>query len=125
VPAFTVFLATQRHAAARGRPALIDTAMLARPPIAWGRGAVSTTSQIGGSIGVAGFGSLYLAAAGGHAAGHAFALTTLAFGATALVATIPACLAMRLPVWRRPGRPVDDGLPPNRAAPGVQPAGRR
>jgi MFS family permease len=251
VPAFTVFLATQRHAAARGRPPLIDTAMLARPAIAWGllalmgstgtyfallftvaqyvqlglghgalasglilipwvaafgaagqvtrrlaarvspralalggfgllavaylaislagfrdmlpegvlaalfvpgglglgtvfnalmghltsavpsrhapdiSGAVSTTSQIGGSIGVAGFGSLYLAAVGAHAAGHAFALTTLAFGATALVATIPACLAMRLPVWRRPGRPVDDGLPPNRAAPGVQPAGRR
>jgi MFS family permease len=232
VPAFGLFLATQRHAAAAGRAPLIDTAMLARPAIAWGllalmgstgtyfallftvaqyvqlglghgalasglilipwvtafgaagaiarrvrlsppvlamggylllaaaylaisaagfmhrlpvgllaalfvpgglglgtvfnalmghltgavpsrhapdiSGAVSTASQIGGSIGVAGFGSLYLAVAGGHAAGHAFALTTLAFCATVLLATIPAYLAMH-PGERR--RPLAGGLP--------------
>jgi MFS family permease len=69
-------------------------------------GAVSTTSQIGGSIGVAGFGSLYLAVADGHGAGHAFALTTLAFGSTALLAAIPAYLAMHLPRGCRHEAPV-------------------
>jgi MFS family permease len=59
---------------------------------------VSTTGlQIGGAIGVAAFGSLYLSeAVGGGAptARHAFALTCLALGATALVAACAARLSI-------------------------------
>jgi len=60
-------------------------------------GVVPTASQIGGSIGVAGFGSLYLALATSDGAGHAFAVTTLALGATALLATLPAYVANHRP----------------------------
>ncbi|MGH2941253.1 MAG: MFS transporter [Solirubrobacteraceae bacterium] len=58
---------------------------------------VSTTGlQIGGAIGVAAFGSLYLSEAVGGAdtARHAFALTCLALGATALVAACAARLSI-------------------------------
>lgn len=56
-------------------------------------GISSTSTQIGGSLGVAGFGSLYLALAAGHGAGHAFGLTTLAFAATCALAAGAAHLA--------------------------------
>ena len=51
-------------------------------------GVTATTLQIGGAIGVAGFGGLYpaLAGPGTASADHAFALTTLAFAAAALTA---------------------------------------
>ncbi len=58
-------------------------------------GVTATTLQIGGAIGVAGFGGLYpaLAGPGTASADHAFALTTLAFAAAALTATASAHLA--------------------------------
>jgi hypothetical protein len=56
-------------------------------------GATSTTTQVGGAVGLAGFGSLYLVLASrpglGHAS-HSFALTTLAFAAMAAIAAITA-----------------------------------
>jgi MFS family permease len=58
-------------------------------------GISNTTSQIAGSIGVAGFGALYLALAGSHSPAHAFGITVLALGATALLATIPAHAAIQ------------------------------
>ncbi len=64
-------------------------------------GVATTTLQIGGAIGVAGFGSLYLTLAGhaGHTqAGHAFALTSLALGATAVLAAAAAFLTTRVHV---------------------------
>jgi MFS family permease len=54
-------------------------------------GASTTTLQIGGALGVAGFGSLYLALVSGQGrvgAGHSFAVTTLALGGTALLAAV-------------------------------------
>ena len=79
-------------------------------------GVSATTSQLGASIGVAGFGALYLASAAGHRPGHAFGVTALAFGATALTATVPAYLAIR----RRPSAE----LPPAPApGPAARPAG--
>ena len=59
-------------------------------------GVSTTTLLIGGAIGVAGFGSLYLGLtpeAGTETASHAFAITSLALGATALVAAAAAYLA--------------------------------
>ena len=58
-------------------------------------GISSTSTQIGGSLGVAGFGSLYLALSHGHSAGHAFGMTTLAFAVTGALATAAAHLATR------------------------------
>jgi hypothetical protein len=49
-----------------------------------------------------------MAVAAGHGAGHALALTTLAFCANALLGMIPAWLAMRL---RGRRRPLAGGLP--------------
>lgn len=59
-------------------------------------GVTTTTLQIGGALGVAGFGSVYLtlfSAAGPAQASHAFALTSLALGGTALLAAVAAYLA--------------------------------
>jgi MFS family permease len=64
-------------------------------------GVSATASQISASIGVAGFGSLYLSVAASHSPGHAFGITALAFGATALVATVPTYLAIRRPTHDR------------------------
>jgi len=62
---------------------------------------VSTTAiQIGGAIGVAGFGTLYLslnANPGIHQATHAFAVTTAAFAGVALLATATAYRSTRQP----------------------------
>lgn len=60
------------------------------------RGVSTTTLQIGGAIGVAAFGSLYIALAASPSpsgASHAFAITTVALGMTALTAAIAAYLA--------------------------------
>jgi hypothetical protein len=62
-------------------------------------GVATTTLQIGGAIGVAGFGSIYLALAshpGPVLASHAFAVTSLALGGTAVLAAAAAYLATRL-----------------------------
>jgi hypothetical protein len=58
----------------------------------------TTTGQIGGSIGVAGFGSLYLATASGAGGGRAFGVTALALAGAALLGTVPAWLASRAAV---------------------------
>ena len=59
-------------------------------------GVTSTTTQVGGALGVAGFGSLYLALAaspGSAQASHAFGITSLALGVVAALAAIGAYLA--------------------------------
>jgi MFS family permease len=59
-------------------------------------GVTSTTTQVGGALGVAGFGSLYLALAatpGSTQASHAFGLTSLAFAGLAALAAVGAYLA--------------------------------
>jgi MFS family permease len=61
-------------------------------------GVSTTVLQIGGAVGVAAFGSLYLseaASGGGGSARHAFAVICLVLGATALVAACAAGLSMR------------------------------
>jgi MFS family permease len=61
-------------------------------------GVSTTTLQIGGAIAVAAFGSIYLALAshpGSVQARHAFAVTTLVLGASALLAMTAAYLATR------------------------------
>ena len=62
--------------------------------------AVSTTALlIGGAVGVAAFGSIYLELAarpGADEAGHAFAITSLALSATGLLATAAAYLITHL-----------------------------
>jgi len=66
-------------------------------------GVSSTTVTIGGAIGVAALGTLYLSLAsrpGALAATHAYAITTAALGAAALVAVLTA----RLALGRRPSR---------------------
>jgi hypothetical protein len=75
-----------------------------------GRPDLTTPAQIGGSIGVAGFGSLYLATASGSSGRQAFGVTALALAGAALLGTIPAWLATRAaaPV---PATPAADGLP--------------
>ena len=63
-------------------------------------GVITTTLQIGGAMCVAGFGSLYLALAtipGEAGARHAFATTSLALGATALIAAAMAYLTTHVP----------------------------
>lgn len=55
-------------------------------------GVITTTSQLGGSIGVAALGSLYLAGAATDTPGHAFAVTTLCLGVIAMIVTLPAYL---------------------------------
>jgi MFS family permease len=60
-------------------------------------GVSATAAQISASIGVAGFGLLYLTLSAGHGPGHAFGITALAFSATALLAVLPAHLATRRP----------------------------
>ena len=59
-------------------------------------GVTSTTTQVGGALGVAGFGSLYLALAatpGSAQASHAFGLTSLALAVVAALAAVGAYLA--------------------------------
>ncbi len=59
-------------------------------------GVTSTTTQVGGALGVAGFGSLYLALAaspGSAQASHAFGITSLALGVVAALAAVGAYLA--------------------------------
>lgn len=62
-------------------------------------GVITSTQQVGGAIGMAAFGSLYLtlavpaAAAPGANASHAFAVTTLALGVAAVFACVTAYLA--------------------------------
>ncbi|MGH3299699.1 MAG: hypothetical protein ACRDP7_48730, partial [Trebonia sp.] len=59
-------------------------------------GVTSTTTQVGGALGVAGFGSLYLALAatpGSAHASHAFGLTSLALAVVAALAAVGAYLA--------------------------------
>jgi MFS family permease len=58
-------------------------------------GMTATTSQIGGSLGVAGFGTLYLTMAATCDPGRGFGFTTLGFGAAALLAAMPTYLATR------------------------------
>jgi EmrB/QacA subfamily drug resistance transporter len=65
-------------------------------------GLFNTTLQVGGAIGVAAFGTLYLDLAPQpghlpalHASGHAFGMTTLAMAATALLAGVLAHVAVR------------------------------
>jgi predicted MFS family arabinose efflux permease len=73
-------------------------------------GVTSTTTQVGGALGVAGFGSLYLALAatpGSAHASHAFGLTSLALAVAAALAAVGAYLATHVS---------DDGGRPDRAA---------
>src|SRR3984885_15162302 len=59
-------------------------------------GVTSTTTHVGGALGVAGFGSLYLALAatpGSTHASHAFGLTSLALAVAAAIAAVGAYLA--------------------------------
>jgi predicted MFS family arabinose efflux permease len=73
-------------------------------------GVTSTTTQVGGALGVAGFGSLYLALAatpGSTHASHAFGLTSLALAVAAALAAAGAYLATHVS---------DHGGPPDRAA---------
>ena len=58
-------------------------------------GVSATVTQIGGSLGVAGFGTLYLTSAHTDSPGHAFGITALALAATAFMASIPTYLAIR------------------------------
>jgi MFS family permease len=60
-------------------------------------GVTTTSLQIGGTLGVAAFGSLYLglASAGHQSPSHSFAITTLALGAMALIAAALAHHATR------------------------------
>jgi hypothetical protein len=61
-------------------------------------GVCTTVLQIGGALGVAAFGSLYLGEAAGGGAGparHAFAVTCIALAATALVAVFTARVSTR------------------------------
>lgn len=58
-------------------------------------GVSATAGQLGASIGVAGFGTLYLTLAATHRPGHAFGITAVAFGTAALLATVPTHLATR------------------------------
>lgn len=83
-------------------------------------GMTATTSQIGGSLGVAGFGTLYLTVAATGGPGRGFGLTALAFGATALLAAMPAYLATR----RRPPAPMSADRADARAALTSRPAGQ-
>jgi MFS family permease len=83
-------------------------------------GMTATTSQIGGSLGVAGFGTLYLSVAAASGPGRGFGVTALAFGATALLAAAPAYLATRRPPAAAPMSADRAGA---RVAPTSQPAG--
>jgi MFS family permease len=73
-------------------------------------GVTTTTLQIGGAIGVAGFGSVYLALAspGAASARHAFAVTLLALAAATLAALVTAYLATHV----RPGRVAGEAASP-------------
>lgn len=69
-------------------------------------GVSTTTMQIGGAMGVAAFGTLYFSlispTGAGHAT-HAFALTTAAFAAVALLVTASAHRATRPPTTSTEG----------------------
>jgi predicted MFS family arabinose efflux permease len=70
-------------------------------------GTSTTTLQIGGALGVAAFGAIYLslaAPAGAAPATHAFAVTALAMGATALAAAGTAWLTTRFRAYDEPER---------------------
>jgi hypothetical protein len=58
-------------------------------------GVSGTTTQLAASIGVAGFGTLYLNLAADHRPERTFGITALAFAATTLAVTIPTYLATR------------------------------
>jgi predicted MFS family arabinose efflux permease len=61
-------------------------------------GVSTTTSQIGGALGVAAFGTLYLSLAGGGAhASHAFAVVAAAFATVATLAAVTARRATAAP----------------------------
>jgi hypothetical protein len=69
-------------------------------------GVFTTTMQIAGAIGLAGFGALYLSQApsgGADGAGDAFALVTAAFALVALVAGAAAHRATRVGATSRAG----------------------
>ena len=66
-------------------------------------GVSTTAAQIGGSIAVAAFGSLYLASA--STASHALAVTALGLGAVAFLAAVPARLATRAAASPEPAAP--------------------
>ena len=68
-------------------------------------GVSTTTLQIGGTLGVAAVGSLYLSLAGNHnetQAGHAFAVTVLVLAAVSLLAALLAWAASRSRKYRQP-----------------------
>ena len=67
----------------------------------------STTTQLGGALGVAALGCTYLASAATTTARHAFALTTLTLGAVALGVAVPAYLATHLTTLSEPSRSRD------------------
>jgi MFS family permease len=78
-------------------------------------GLFNTTSRIGGVIGVAVFGTAYLAIAPGtgrSAAVTAFTALTLAFAGTALIATVMACLAARRRALTAGFTPAETRAPP-------------
>lgn len=82
-------------------------------------GVSTTTLQIGATIGVAAFGTLYLsltAQEGTGPATHAFAITTAAFAVVALLATATAALTTRQDPHR--GNPVTATREPNLAKTG-------
>jgi MFS family permease len=73
-------------------------------------GLFNTTLQVGGALGVAIFGTVYLNLApqpGAAAAAHGFGVTTLAMAATAVVATVLAQLAVRPTMTVGQPRPAD------------------
>jgi hypothetical protein len=81
---------------------------------------VSTTAiQIGGAIGVAAFGTLYLslnAHPGIHHATHAFALTTAAFATVALLSTASAYRSTHQPTASHRSKPRPSGALPAEGA---------
>jgi cyanate permease len=80
-------------------------------------GVTTTAGQIGGAIGVAGFGTLYFGASA--SATHAFALVAGAFAAVALLAVLVARLAVYAgssTEITRPRRPSRNCTTPARAA---------
>jgi MFS family permease len=70
-------------------------------------GVSTTTLQIGGALGVATVGSLYLSLTGNHnaQAGHAFAVTVLVLAAISLLSALCAVAAVRVPASRQARQP--------------------
>ncbi|MHB1716481.1 MAG: MFS transporter, partial [Acidimicrobiales bacterium] len=88
-------------------------------------GLSATVTQIGGSLGVAGFGTLYLTSAHTHSPGHAFGITALALAATAILASIPTYLTIKRPTPAEPTPrqpvPASAVQEPPIAQPGLEP----